>query len=504
MGNGVRDSPPNASALVEALRGLGYSVPAAVADIVDNAISAGAATVDIDFVWAGKRSFLVIRDDGFGMDDEELQQAMRLGARNPIAVRAPTDLGRFGLGLKTASFSHCRRLTVASRKRGELSCLRWDLDELAKSDRGDWPLLEGPSEESQELLDGLGDRTTGTLVIWEVLDRIVTEGYSSNDFSDMVDRVGAHLAMVFHRILEGSRLKLFLNKRPVPPWDPFLSGHAAKPWESPPAPRRTPEGIVTVHCHVLPHRDKLTHDEYRRAEGPGGWTMQQGFYVYRNRRLLLAGGWLGLGNPKAWNREEAFRLARISIELPNSADAAWKIDVRKSIARVPIALRPWLGKLAIDTRERARRVFAYRGTPSTPNEANPIVSTWRAEHGSGGVKYAIDRRHPAVAAVLERSGAEGDLVLAMLRIIEETVPVQRIWLDTTEAKELPRTSFSDEAPEQIAAVARILFRDMTTRQGLEETIAKRILLTTEPFQKFPHIVDVLNNETHKTGGDRNE
>jgi len=490
-GAGTRDVPPNASALVEALRGLGYSIPAAVADIVDNAISAGAGTVDIDFVWAADRSCVVIRDNGSGMGEDELVQAMRLGAKNPTARRASTDLGRFGMGMKTASFSHCRRLTVASKKEGRLSCLRWDLDELSKSPTGGWLLFEGPCEGSESLVSGLADQTSGTLVLWEVLDRIVTDGYTSEDFADTVDRVGTHLAMVFHRLLDGSRLKLNLNGRPVMPWDPFLAGHAAKPWESPPAPRHTADGLVVVQCHVLPHQDKLTPDEHRRAEGPGGWTAQQGFYVYRNRRLLLAGGWLGLGSPRAWNREEAHRLARISIELPNSADAAWKIDVRKSTARIPVALRPWLSRLAADTRERARRVFAYRGAPSTPGGANPIVSTWKTERGQHGIKYTIDTRHSAVAAVLAGSGAERDLVIAMLRVIEETVPIQRIWLDTAEAKETPRTSFAGEPTDSVAEIARTIFKDMTMRQGMDEATAKRILLTTEPFQQFPQLVAAL-------------
>lgn len=487
-----RDVPPDANALVEALRGLGYSIPAAVADIVDNSVSAGATTIDIEFGWSGHRSFVAIRDNGSGMSESELVQAMRLGAKNPTADRAPGDLGRFGLGLKTASFSHCRRLTVASKSQGQFSCLRWDLDELARSQTGRWLLFEGPSPGSEDRIRGLADQPSGTTVLWEVLDRIVTEGYTPDDFADTVDRVAAHLAMVFHRILSEDRLKLSVNGRAIQPWDPFLTGHPAKPWQSPAAPRHTPEGRVEVQCHVLPHQDNLTADEYQRAAGPGGWTAQQGFYVYRNRRLLLAGGWLGLGTPRPWNREEAYRLARISVKLPNTADAAWKIDVRKSTARVPVTLRPWLSRLAGDTRERARRVFAYRGIPSASGKADPIVSTWKAEHGPSGVKYRIDARHPAVAAVLDRSGSERNLVHAMLRVIEETVPVQRIWLDTTEAKEMPRASFKGEAPESVANILKIIFNDMTGRQGMDAVIAKRILATTEPFEQFPDLIAALS------------
>lgn len=128
--------------MLESLRGVGYTTAAALADIVDNSIAAGARHVDVTFFWAGASSTVAILDDGIGMSDPELELAMRLGARNPGEERSPHDLGRFGLGLKTASLSQCRRLTVASRKSGQTSCLRWDLDKLADGNGDGWYLLE--------------------------------------------------------------------------------------------------------------------------------------------------------------------------------------------------------------------------------------------------------------------------------------------------------------------------------------------------------------------------
>lgn len=491
-----RSVPPHAMAMLESLRGLGYSTGAALADIIDNSVSAGAAEVRIDFTWDGPRSRITILDNGCGMDDAELESAMRLGDKNPLDARSAHDLGRFGMGLKTASFSQCRRLTVATVKGGATSCLRWDLDELAANPDGGWLLFEGPAEGSIPFIAGLKGKKAGTVVLWESMDRIVTGGYTADDYLALTVEVEAHLAMVFHRLLQApkARLKVLLNGRAVAPWDPYMSGHAGKPWTSPVTKLATGYGSVAVQCHVLPHRDKLTTAEFEANGGPLGWTAQQGFYVYRNERLLVAGGWLGLGNSRAWNREEAHRLARIRLDIPNTADVDWKIDVRKSTARPPVSMRPWLTLLAENTRERARRVFAYRGTPKPTQGNTPIEQAWRVERVKDGMRYRIEESHPSVAAVMGNAGDLTPLVKAMLRVIEETVPVQRIWLDTAEQKETPRTGFAGEPPEAVVAVLGTLFDDMIGRRGMSVEAAKRTLLSTEPFQNYQGLVAGLGNQ----------
>jgi hypothetical protein len=490
----IRSAPPRAGAMMEALRGLGYSTAAALADIVDNSVSAGAGEVRIDFTWDGSKSRIAVLDDGKGMADSELEMAMRLGGKSPLDLRAPDDLGRFGMGLKTASFSQCRRLTVASRTEGGgIACLRWDLDEIAARTDDAWVLFENPAKGSESYLDPLQRMDRGTLVLWEVPDRIVTAGYTADDYSDLIDIVDTRLAMVFHRMIQGPRprFSLLLNGRAVEPWDPFMSGHPAKPWNSPVARADAAFGSVEVECHVLPHRDKLSTDEHVSAGGPDGWTAQQGFYVYRNQRLLLAGGWLGLGHGRAWNREEAYRLARIRLDIPNTADSEWKIDIRKSTARPPVSLRSWLTKLAEDTRERARRVFAFRGSPVPGPGGSPVAQAWRADHSRSGIRYLIDDKHPAISAVIEGSGSLRPMVKAMLRVIEETVPVQRIWLDTTENKEIPRTGFSGEPPEAVVEVINTLFEDMIGRRGMSQEAARKSLAATDPFQNYPELVAAL-------------
>lgn len=185
--------------MLEALRGLGYSTAIALADLIDNSIAAGAKTVHLRFFWAGPASLIHILDDGNGMDADELDRAMRLGEHSPLETRAAHDLGRFGLGLKTASLSQCRRLTVANCKQGQLHCLRWDLDEIARRSDDGWYLLEEAARGSAEYLRPLEEQERGTLILWEALDQIITPGFGEQAFLDLIDQVEQHLVMVFQR-----------------------------------------------------------------------------------------------------------------------------------------------------------------------------------------------------------------------------------------------------------------------------------------------------------------
>jgi len=477
--------------MLEALRGLGYSAAGALADIIDNSIAAGAREVCLSFVWNEGSSRIAILDDGCGMDESTLENAMRLGSRSPLQVRSAHDLGRFGLGLKTASFSQCRRLTVASKCQGKITVFQWDLDVLAVSDGG-WHLLEGAGNADDLVSELLGGQTSGTLVVWDCLDRIVTNGCTAQDFLDLVDRIQAHLEMVFHRYLECDEnpLVIRINGRSISPWNPFLSEHPAT-WSSPTERVQSGEVSIDVTAYVLPHKDRLTPEEQQRYAGPDGWTAQQGFYVYRNKRLLVAGNWLGLGQGKAWTKEEPFRLARIRLDIPNSADSEWKIDIRKATARPPIAVRKRLSSIADDARQRARRVFAHRGGIVRSPGSQEAVPLWRSEHTRAGVRYRIQKEHPLVHAVLEDAGELKPQILSLMRVIEETIPVQKIWLDTAEAKETPLTRFAGEPTSEVLSVLQTLYSNLVHRRGLSAVAAKERLLRTEPFQDYAELVWAL-------------
>ncbi len=234
------------------------------------------------------------------------------------------------------------------------------------------------------------------------------DGFTPNDLIDLAGRVEAHLAMTFHRLIDGPQpqFRLRLNGGAVNPWDPFMMGHPGKALESMEYRILHTTGVA-VQCHVLPHRDMLKPVEQVTAAGSGGWTQQEGFYVYRNRRLLVSGGWLGLGDGgKPWPRDEAHRLARIRLDIPNSADAEWKINILKSTASPPVRLRPQLHRIASETRDTARRVFAHRGhvSPASGGRSNALAETWQVRRSAQGTTYRIARDHDLVASILSRAG----------------------------------------------------------------------------------------------------
>jgi hypothetical protein len=284
---------PRASAMIESLRAFGYNIQTAIADLIDNSISAGATNIWLSFCWDGANSHISIRDDGHGMTEAQLISAMRPGSQSPLEKRKQDDLGRFGLGLKTASFSQCRRLTVASRsKNHSVAIRRWDLDYVNQVD--EWRLLRAPAEGSAQKFNDLETASCGTSILWECLDRVVGEAKVDNqkaqdDFLEAVEVVENHLSIVFHRFLEKrDRLKLWINQHPVQPWNPFLPN--AQATQILPLEPLTFKGeTMWVQPYVLPHHSKIDLDTYNKAAGLNGWNAQQGFYVYRNERLLVAG-----------------------------------------------------------------------------------------------------------------------------------------------------------------------------------------------------------------------
>ena len=496
MGQNYELAPPPAQGMLESLRGVGYSPAAAIADIVDNSVSAGASNVWVRFSFDGPGTWITITDDGRGMDEAELRAAMRLGDRNPNDHRDATDLGRFGLGLKTASFSQCRCLTVASRRQGLTAVRRWDLDYVGTVN--EWRLLDGARPDATALFEHLERMDSGTVVIWQALDRLTagmarSDRASEDQFLSAMEQVERHLAMVFHRFLEGPqpRLRMFMNGARVEPWDPFLRDHPARQASPVETMWSTANSPVELQGFVLPHKDNLSGEDFERGSGPNGWTAQQGFYVYRNERMLVAGGWLGLGAPRTWTMEEPFKLARLLIDFRNTDDHEWDIDVKKSVARPPRWLRPRITALAESIRVRARRVFAHRGSYGRRPMVPELNQAWLSVQANGSTTYRINRSHPAVRQALEAANLQ---VEDMLRVIEETVPIQRIWLDAVEKGEIQKEAFSEVVPAEIEDLARRMLKHLTGKVGMTRPIALSTLRSTEPFQIYPALIDAIARE----------
>lgn len=489
---------PGASALLESLRGIGYAPWTAIADLVDNSVAAGARRVWVDFVWRGAASHVRVLDDGRGMDQETLVSAMRPGSCSPVQQRSLNDLGRFGLGLKTASLSQCRVLTVASRKAGGALVERcWDLDHVAAVD--DWQLLVGRPDNVGDEADIPRDFNSGTVVLWTSLDRLVGDASvgdvdARRRFFETARHVEHHLAMTHHRFLAGSqpRLRLYIGSGEqgrVAPWDPFMESH--------PATTRTPSerlqfagGHAEVQGFVLPHRDRLTAEQLEAGGGPEGWLAHQGFFVYRGDRLVVYGGWLGFG-ARRWARDELHRLARIRVDLANLADDAWKIDIRKSIAIPPSTIRDRLKALAEKVRAGSREVLAHRGGRTTRAMGEPLVRAWTAVESPRGVSYRVDRTHPAIRRVLDTPGIPVQAIEEMLRVIEATVPVQRIWMDAVEHADFRSGSGDGDADPVLLAALHSLYAHLVRDIGIAPFDAKRQLLAIEPFNAYPAEIEAL-------------
>ena len=221
-----REVPPRASVLIESLRDVGYSLQTAIADVIDNSLTARAERIDLLADVQSDSAAIGILDNGLGMSERDLLEAMRPGSRSPRDTRDEHDLGRFGLGLKTASFSQCRRLTVVTRKNGVLACAVWDLDIVEAKDK--W-IVQFPAA-TAEVPWAERLASDGTLVVWQKLDRLVGRSAprASQDFTRQLADAAEHVSFVFHRFLAGrGRARIVLNGTDLEPFDPFHSDHPA-------------------------------------------------------------------------------------------------------------------------------------------------------------------------------------------------------------------------------------------------------------------------------------
>ncbi|MBN1379486.1 MAG: ATP-binding protein [Gammaproteobacteria bacterium] len=481
---------PAPAALVESLRAFGYSLRTAVADLIDNSISAKAKNVWARFEWDGKHSYIVIKDDGEGMTEAELVSAMRPGSKSPLEERSPKDLGRFGLGLKTASFSQCRRLSVVSKTAKCSSVSRcWDLDYI--NDSHEWRLLKRfnppPLHIAKETLDG-----AGTVILWEKMDRVT--GNTSHDdnnaykrFLEAIDEVREHLAMVFHRYLEKpSGLKMWINGRQIEAWDPFLKTEKATQ-ELPPTKLLCDGQYLMVTPYILPHQSKISKETHKNASGPQGWNAQQGFYVYRNERLLVAGDWLGLG----FQKEEHYKLARIQIDLPNSMDSEWQIDVKKSRAKPPGYLRADLRSIGKLAREHAVQIYRHRGKVNARKSSQDHIFLWQQKVRYGKYFYSINREHPLIAKVFLDVGR--DSIEPLLKMLEETIPSAHIMITSSEEPEKIGAPFEDCTYDEIKPIIESLYFSFLSSGCTKEDAFSR-LIALEPFNYYPEFIETFKNQ----------
>jgi hypothetical protein len=423
--------------LTASLRDLGYSLETAVADLIDNSISADATEVKVFCDMSRNAPVLVIVDNGRGMTGEEVIAALRHGATDPRRKRGPKDLGRFGLGLKTASFSQCRRLTVVSIVNGKHAGAEWNLDEVEKTD--DWfiSVLDSDEIASQpyfETLDG-----TGTLIIWRDLDRLFEDetGRRRDEIvNEKLTIVERHLSLVFHRFLAGEvkgrrRLTIRINGHPITPFDPFCRKNEATQV----LPEETvwvDEEAISMQPYILPHHSRLSASEHDYYQDRSDFISNQGAYVYRNGRLMAWGEWFRMV-PKG----EATKLARVQIDFPNSLDEAWTIDIKKSRARPPHAVRERLRQIIAKIANRSVTVHRGRGQRLLQEDKAPL---WERYADHGGICYEINAEHSLITSMSQKLVPEdADSLRVLLQSIAASLPVEMIYSDySTHPREMTR------------------------------------------------------------------
>jgi hypothetical protein len=380
-----------------------------------------------------------------------------------------------------------------SKVNGKISAFTWDIDQIQPTSDG-WDLIEGDEGFSGELAHQLNARSCGTLVIWRKIDfgRKFDRPDHAAFLADL-ERLDHHLGMVFHRFLAGDTSKriIRINGSQIGAWDPFLEKHEAT-IRSPEQPIQGPGGQALVRGFVLPHRDRFRNSiEFEKAGGPEGWTAQQGFYVYRQKRLLSAGGWLGLGGSRIWTRDESSRLARIRVDIPNTADHDWRIDIRKAIARPPDAIRKRLQEIADDIRRRAREIFAHRGQYSPRVVEGHVSRIWQVNPVESKRRYVIRREHELISILRSRLQPDSyELLESILDLVERTVPVDRVWLDVTEHG----VSVDDADTTELFEAALTMTRLMA-RTGMVFSDAAARVATMDPFNKIENLTEKLVNRS---------
>lgn len=485
----IIDLPPIAPTLIESTRAIGYSLQAAIADIIDNSIAAQATLAEISF-YPLDGAYISILDNGVGMNTAELTNAMQYGSQSPMNERDSGDLGRFGLGLKTASLSQCRRLTVASKKNGAVEIRRWDIDFVQKT--GKWSLLSlNDSGEADEIpnIDRLRELKSGTLVVWNKLDRLQA---GSIDFAKsmgrQIDDVRDHLSLVYHRYLAGEtgiqKLRITINGLDIQPADPFLIKKSDQTMQ---------EEVYLIHGskirvqpYILPHVSKLTAEELKAVGGKEGLQKLQGFYVYRNKRLLVWGTWF-----RMMRKGELTKLARIRVDIPNTLDDLWTLDIKKSYAMPPEEVRANLANVIDNIGNKSKIKFTTRGKKET-NDKEVHLWNHMKDH-EGGYYYEINREHPLIQSLSARLGSDSKMLDAVLEQIERSIPLNQIYIDFNGDQRISNDR-QQKDKEIETSLRNMLSHNMTSKQKLQ---LLENLSYVSPFKEHPKVLERLRKEETK-------
>lgn len=446
-------SQPSAAPVIQALRSLGYNAGTAIADLIDNSLDAKATKIMLEFKHFGDNGLIIIADNGSGMDQEMLQSAMNIGSKDPRSTRQPNELGRFGMGLKTASFSLGKRLSVLTKYNGVYAQRCWDLDHVSQCNQ--WQLFTEIPNEVKQFMNYI-DGDSGTIICIDKLDRFMGAGTANtiqeSSFFSKVRRIHHHLEFVFHSIIESGKVQIVLNGNILDPWDPFMMNHPST-LEGEMQAFNINGNRIKVKYYILPHASFLNEQEYKKAGGSRGWRDHQGYYIYRENRLLHYGDWLGM-----FQKDASSQLARVRIDLPNTADDDWQVDIKKSAVIPPDNAKIRLESIARFVRKISRDVFYYRTQGSHPNQTfKGSLNTWELSGSDEGQQFILNRNHPVLTEIQKRIDDETSKLLNLyLRFVQLGSPSNII--DSPKAGEESLQMVSDTVKELVVQFASTLIK----------------------------------------------
>lgn len=471
---------PGAFNLIESIRSVGYTFETALSDIIDNSISANAKNVNIVLEKSSNEPIVQIIDDGLGMSYEELLSALTLGSKNPLEDREINDLGRFGIGLKSASFSQCRKLTVISKKDGVICGAYWDLDYVLKINDFIVNILEDSEIISIPNIERISDLTSGTMIIWENFDRLEDSSHDVFDeISAQMSKAIDHISLIFHRyISDGCNFKI--NNQKIEAKDPFLRKHKGTQ-ELIKKSIKVDGQEITLFPVVLPHYSNLSAQDKRSSGKINDHFNSQGFYIYRNKRLIIWGDYLGLTN-----RNELAKNLRIQVDLPNSLDYLWSIDIKKSKASVPSKLKKNLLSAINDGEIVSKKVNTYKGFKNVVTAEN----IWDIRSDREETFFMEINKANALYLELQSTLSEEQSILfnTYVSSLESNIPFQRIYAEIASGNQ---TKVNEDEE-----LLKDLYETIKELESLKSTNLKSILKTlinTSPYSSSEKAREIIIN-----------
>jgi len=419
----IIDHSPSPKSHIKTLMRIGYTLNSAVADVIDNSIAAGAKDIEVYAPPGMDDPQISIIDDGYGMDRDELIANMRIGCKDPDEERQKGDLGRFGSGMKTASFSQARQFTVVTRKEGHaIVAARWDIDKVEETNS--W-CLEVFEDDEIAGIEGLSTgfaQGSGTQIIWSKLTCLDVGSHAQNHDTELaacLSELKAYIALHFHRFMTGADKRVFkLNNAIIEPVDPFMTGERGYQ-EGPSEKMRCKGGHIVIQTHVLPHFKKMDPERLKELGGAGGISQMQGLYIYREKRLISAGGWLGMAR-----NSQLGALARVQVDIPSSLDNDWSTDVKKASLQMPPRVKRELRKFLADPVRRSKRIHSYRGKQEVANGFWKICE----DENTKTITYQIDPNNDLLESLIRKCGAdEKRLLVSYLNQLAVGLPINHIY-----------------------------------------------------------------------------